>query len=83
MTKRQIPPQDPVQGEGDYESAEKFNQAEQDFVRSGGVEQAAGKAAPQSFEEGEELKRADDIGLSHADDVTIVNRRSVEADDAT
>jgi hypothetical protein len=79
---KQIPSEDQVQGEGDYKSAEAFNQAERDFVRSGGVEQAAGKAEPESFEEAEELKRAEEIGRSHADDITIVNRKSVETDGA-
>ena len=74
---------DPVQGEGDYKSAKKFNQAEQAFVKSGGVEEAAGKAAPTSDQEAEVMIAAEEAGRSRGKDTTVPNRRSVETEDAT
>jgi len=57
---------DKVQGEGDYKSAKKFDKEEQDFVKSGAVEKAAGKAEPKSDEEAREMLRAEKIGRSHS-----------------
>jgi hypothetical protein len=57
---------DQVQGEGDYKSAKKFDKAERDFVKSGGVEKAAHKAEPKSDEEAREMLRAEEIGRSHS-----------------
>lgn len=42
-----------VQGEGDRESAKRYNEATQDFVESGKVEEAAEKASEQSKDEAE------------------------------
>jgi hypothetical protein len=58
MTK--LPPE--VQGEGNYDAARKFNEAERKFVDEGKVEQAAADAAPKSDAEVEELTRAEEIG---------------------
>jgi hypothetical protein len=81
MSKKQAA-QDQVQGEGDYKSAKKFDQAEQDFIKSGGVEKAAGKAAPRSAEEAEDMETAEEIGRSHSKgEDTDINGQSVEADD--
>jgi hypothetical protein len=49
-----------VKGEGNYEAAEKFNKAEQAFVKSGRVDQSARDAEPKSQAEAEELKRAEE-----------------------
>lgn len=57
---------DKVQGEGDYESAKKFDKAEREFVKSGAVERAAHKAEPKSEEEAREMLRAEKIGRSHS-----------------
>ncbi len=48
-----------VQGEGDYESAKRFQKAEHEFARSGKVQPAA-KAAEEALEgpEGAELEQA-------------------------
>jgi hypothetical protein len=59
-------PKDQVQGEGDYKSAEKFDSDEQAFIKSGGVERAAGKAEPKSTAEAREMARAEKIGRSHS-----------------
>jgi len=57
---------DQVQGEGDYKSAEKFNQAERAFVKSGAVEKEKGRAEPKSAAEAQEMNQAEKIGRSHA-----------------
>jgi len=57
---------DQVQGEGDYESARKFNQAEREFVKSGAAEKAAHRAEPKSDAEALEMLRAEKIGRSHS-----------------
>ena len=61
-------PADGVQGEGNYDAARRFDKAEQDFVRSGKVREAAERAAPKTAEEAKALERAEEIGRSHAKD---------------
>ena len=61
---------DGVQGEGNYEAAREFNEAERKFVASGKVPAAARAAAPKSEAEGQELIAAEQQG----------KRRSKEAD---
>lgn len=50
---------DKIQGEGDYEAARRFRQAEEEFVRKGPVEEKAHEAE-QALDgpEGVELERA-------------------------
>ncbi|HQT29978.1 MAG TPA: hypothetical protein PLE48_10715 [Thiobacillus sp.] len=55
-----------VQGEGDYRSAEKYNQKAHEFAESGKVEQAAKDAAPRNDAEKNEMKKAEAEGRSHA-----------------
>lgn len=57
---------DKVQGEGDYEAARRYDEAQKRFVESGKVEQAAEDAAPESAEQAQELERAEDIGRSRS-----------------
>lgn len=57
---------DQIQGEGDYKSAEKFNQAERAFVKSGAVEKAAGAAEPKSADEARQMSDAEQAGRSHS-----------------
>jgi hypothetical protein len=57
-----------VQGEGDYESARKFDKDEADFVKSADVSDLARKAAPKNKQEAEELKKAEEMGRSHSAD---------------
>lgn len=57
---------DEVQGEGDYKSARRYDKAAREFAESGKVDEAARKAAPQSAEEAEALKRAEAEGRSRA-----------------
>jgi hypothetical protein len=56
------------QGEGDRESARRFNEDEQKFVQSGRVPEAARKAAPQDAGEQQQRQQAEEIGKSHAKD---------------
>jgi hypothetical protein len=51
-----------VQGEGDYESAKKFDDQEAAFARSGRVDQAARDAEPKSQREADEMKKAEEEG---------------------
>jgi hypothetical protein len=57
---------DQVQGEGDYESARKFNQAEREFVKSGAAGKSTHQAEPKSAAEALEMLRAEKIGRSHS-----------------
>jgi len=55
-----------VQGEGDYEAAERYEESVRSFVDSGKVAQAARNAAPASREEAEELEKAEQAGVSRS-----------------
>ena len=53
------------QGEGDRESAKRYNEEQKEFVEAGKVEQKRDERANVSEREKEELERAEDIGKSH------------------
>jgi hypothetical protein len=55
-----------VQGEGDYESAKKYDDAQAAFVKSGRVEQGARDAEPKSPAEAEEMRKAEEEGKSRS-----------------
>jgi hypothetical protein len=55
-----------VQGEGDYESAKKYDDAQAAFVKSGRVDQAAKDAEPTSPVEAEEMREAEEAGKSRS-----------------
>ena len=55
-----------VQGEGDYESAKKFDDDEVAFAKSGRVDKAAREAEPKSQAEADEMKKAEEIGKSRS-----------------
>ena len=55
-----------VQGEGDYESAMKFDDDEAAFVKSGRVDQAARDAEPKSQAEADEMNKAEEVGKSRS-----------------
>jgi hypothetical protein len=57
-----------LQGEGNYDAAKEFDQAEEKFVKSGKVEQAARDAEPKSPEEKQEIERAEEQARQHAKD---------------
>jgi len=57
---------DGVQGEGNYQAAREFNQAERKFVASGKVAAAARAAAPKSETELQALFAAEEEGKRRA-----------------
>jgi len=57
---------DAVQGEGNYEAAREFNEAERKFVQSGKVDAAARAAAPKDDTERRELLDAEEKAKSRA-----------------
>ena len=65
-----------VQGEGDYESAKKFDDAEAAFAKSGRVDQAARDAEPKSQAEADEMKKAEDAGKSRSKGEDASSRKS-------
>lgn len=56
---------DELQGEGNYEAGRRYNQATEDFVKSGGVEKNAERTADISSAEKDELEKAESIGKQH------------------
>jgi hypothetical protein len=65
-----------VQGEGDYESAKKFDDDEVAFVKSGRVDQAARDAEPKSQAEADEMKKAEEVGKSRSKGEDASSRRA-------
>ncbi|MBA2690699.1 MAG: hypothetical protein H0U63_07845 [Burkholderiales bacterium] len=66
-----------VKGEGNYDAAEEYNEAQQEFVKSGKVEKAKREAEPKSDAEAKELEEAEDVGRSHAkEEDPAVQRKS-------
>jgi len=55
-----------LQGEGNYDAAREFDQAEEKFVKSGKVEQAARDAEPKNEKEKQEIERAEEQAREHA-----------------
>jgi hypothetical protein len=56
----------PIEGEGSYTAARRHRKSVEDFVEEGRVDEAAQDAAPDSAEEADELREAEDEGRSHA-----------------
>ena len=59
-------PSPDTQGEGDYESSRRFRKDEEQFVKDADVTKLARDAAPKSNEEAAQMKKAEEIGRSHA-----------------
>ncbi len=55
-----------VQGEGDYEAAERYGKSVREFTQSGKVDEASKKAKPATPDEAKQLKQAESDGLSHS-----------------
>lgn len=55
-----------VQGEGDYEAAERYDDAARAFAASGKAEEAARKAKPRNEKERAEMEEAERVGLSRS-----------------
>ena len=56
----------PMQGEGNYTAGRRYDQAQQGFVKSGQVDDAARKAEPGSPDERDDLQQSEQEGLRHA-----------------
>jgi hypothetical protein len=55
-----------IQGEGDHESARRYNEKTKEFVEDGKVGPAADKAKPTSAGEAADLERAEQAGRERA-----------------
>ena len=60
------PSRNGIQGEGNYDAAREFDEAERKFVESGKVDAAARAAAPRSEKEQQEMQDAERKGQSRA-----------------
>ena len=56
----------PLQGEGNYSAARRYDKAQREFVKSGQVDDAARRAKPQDAQQAEELSKAEEAGCSKA-----------------
>jgi hypothetical protein len=73
-----------VQGEGDYESAKKFDDDEAAFVKSGRVDQAARDAEPKSQAEADAMKKAEEVGKNRSKGEDASSRKPASSvDDKT
>ncbi len=66
-----------VQGEGDYDSARRYDKDTEKFLKGADVQDLARRAAPQSKEEADELKKAEEIGRSHRKDPAGSDSKSI------
>jgi len=57
---------DKVEGEGSYTASRRHRESAEHFVQSGQVDKAAHDAAPKNEAEAEDLKKAEQTGVSHA-----------------
>jgi hypothetical protein len=64
-----------VQGEGDYEAARRYRKRQKNYQESNDVGKAAVRAAPQSSEEAQSMKVAEDAGKSRAKEEDPAVRR--------
>ena len=55
-----------VQGEGDYEAAQRYRKDVKDFVDKADIDKAAHDAAPRSPDEQREMDEAERAGRSHS-----------------
>ena len=59
-------PDQPLQGEGNYDATRRYDKAATEFARSGKVDEAARAAQPRDAEEAKEMDQAEATGRSHA-----------------
>jgi hypothetical protein len=59
-------PEDKEHGEGNYKASKEYNDRTKQFVDSGKVDEAAGKAKPANDKEAQALKEAEEAGKSRA-----------------
>jgi hypothetical protein len=70
-----------VQGEGNYEAAEEYNEGQRRFVKSGKVKPAAENARPKNKDEASSMERAESVGRSRAkgEDPALRSKKPVKA----
>jgi hypothetical protein len=56
----------PLQGEGNYSAGRRYDQAQQEFVESGKVDDAARRAEPRSPQERDDMQKSEEEGRRHA-----------------
>jgi len=56
----------PLQGEGNYTAGRRYDKAQEEFARSGRVDEAARRAAPRTREEREAMEKAEREGRRRA-----------------
>ena len=56
----------PLQGEGNYTAGRRYGKEQEKFAKSGQVDDAARRAAPESEEDREAMKKAEEEGRRHA-----------------
>jgi len=56
----------PLQGEGNYSAARRYDKAQREFVQSGGVADAAQRAEPKDAHEQQEMDEAEKKGREKA-----------------
>jgi hypothetical protein len=56
----------PLQGEGNYSAARRYDKAQREFVKAGKVDQAADKAKPETAREEQEMSDAEKAGRDKA-----------------
>jgi len=55
-----------VEGEGSYSGTRDYNKRTEKFIKSGKVEDAAEKAAPENEQQAHEMQKAERLGKSKA-----------------
>jgi len=56
----------PLQGEGNYSATRRYDKAQREFVKAGGIEDAARRARPKDAHEAEEMSEAEKAGRAKA-----------------
>jgi hypothetical protein len=55
-----------IEGEGSYSGSKDYNKRTEKFIKSGKVEEAAERAAPESERQAHEMQKAERLGKSKA-----------------
>ena len=66
MTRKLIPKDPALQGEGNYTAARRHRASAEAFVKAGKVKPAARAAKPNTPEEAREMSEAEEAGREHA-----------------
>ncbi len=66
VSKKPVNVSSQVQGEGDYQSAQRYSDSVRSFVESGKVNEAVEKAKPETPQVQQDLESAERIGVAHS-----------------